>query len=102
MADQAWAAGAPVALANWAQIRIGTGLAHLLKGDLDGTAEQLAEIFTLSPGMRLSTVTRYLADLDSRLNRSRFRGSRIAVQLRQQIQEFNAAALADDADTEEP
>ncbi|WP_089310813.1 2'-5' RNA ligase family protein [Actinomadura mexicana] len=44
MADTAWAAGAPVAPALWAQIRVGTGVAHLLKGDLEGTAEQLAQL----------------------------------------------------------
>ncbi|WP_187437713.1 hypothetical protein [Actinomadura decatromicini] len=100
MADNAWAAGAPVAPALWAQIRVGTGVAHLLKGDLEGTAEQLSEMLTLDPGMRLATVTRYLMDLDRRLSKPRFRGSPLALQLRQQIHDFNAAALTDDPDLE--
>ncbi|WP_301174757.1 hypothetical protein [Actinomadura geliboluensis] len=102
MADRTWAAGAPVAPANWAQIRVGTGVAHLLKGDLDGTAEELTKLLTLDPGMRLATVTRYLGDLDRQLGRARFQHSPLAAQLRQQIRDFNAAALTDDADMESP
>ncbi|MEV3925763.1 helix-turn-helix domain-containing protein [Actinomadura coerulea] len=100
MADTAWAAGAPVAPAIWAQIRVGTGVAHLLKGDLEGTAEQLAQLLTLDPGMRLTTVTRYVADLDRRLSHPRYRDTSLAVQLRAQIRDFNAAALTDDTDME--
>ncbi|TDC80380.1 hypothetical protein [Actinomadura sp. 7K507] len=102
MADSAWAAGSPISPANWAQIRVGTGVAHLLKGNLEGTAEELTKLLTLDPGMRLTTVTRYLADLDRRLNGPRMQGSPLAVQLRQQIRDFNAAALTDDADRESP
>jgi transcriptional regulator with XRE-family HTH domain len=102
MADTAWANGSPVAPAIWAQIRVGTGVAHLLKGDLEGTAEQLAELLTLDPGMRLTTVTRYLADLDRRLSHPRYRDSSLASQLRQQILDFNATALTDDPDLESP
>ncbi|MFC9976844.1 helix-turn-helix domain-containing protein [Spirillospora sp. NPDC127200] len=100
MADTAWANGAPVALAIWAQIRVGTGVAHLMKGDLEGTTEQLAKLLTLDPGMRLTTVTRYLAELDRRLSRPQYRDSSLTVQLRQQIHDFNAAALADDTEPE--
>ncbi|MEV0667190.1 helix-turn-helix domain-containing protein [Actinomadura luteofluorescens] len=100
MADTAWAAGAPVAPAVWAQIRVGTGVAHLLKGDLEGTAEQLSQLLTLDPGMRLTTVTRYVADLDRRLSHPRYRDTTLAVQLRAQIRDFNAAALTDDTDME--
>jgi tetratricopeptide (TPR) repeat protein len=100
MADTAWAAGAPVAPAIWAQIRVGTGVAHLLKGDLEGTAEQLGQLLTLDPGMRLTTVTRYVADLDRRLSHPRYRDTPLALQLRAQIRDFNAAALTDDPDME--
>ncbi|GAA0568783.1 hypothetical protein [Actinomadura livida] len=100
LADRAWTAGAPTAPAIWAQIRVGTGVAHLLNGDLDGTAEELAKMLTLDPGMRLATVTRYLADLDRRLTQRRYQDSPLATQLRQQIHEFNAAALTEDADME--
>jgi hypothetical protein len=100
MADTAWAAGAPVAPAIWAQIRVGTGVAHLLKGDLEGTAEQLTQLLTLDPRMRLTTVTRYVADLDRRLSHPRYRNTSLAIQLRAQIRDFNAAALTDDTDME--
>lgn len=100
MADGAWATGATVAPAIWAQIRVGTGIAHLQKGDLEGTAEQLAEMLTLDPGMRLATVTRYLVDLARRLDHPRLKRSPLAAQLRQQIRDFNATALTDDADME--
>lgn len=100
IADTAWANGAPVAPAIWAQVRVGTGVAHLLKGDLEGTAEQLAELLTLDPAMRLTTVTRYLADLDRHLSHRKYRDSSLAIQMRQQIRDFNAAALTDDPDLE--
>ena len=77
-----------------------TGVEHLRKGDLEGTAEQLAELLTLDPGMRLTTVTRCLADLDRRLSHPHYRDSPLASQLRQQIHDFNAAALTDDPDLE--
>jgi hypothetical protein len=50
--------------------------------------------------MRLATVTRYLVDLGRRLDHPRLKRNPLATQLRQQIRDFNATALTDDADME--
>ena len=38
MADQAWADGDPWVAATWAQVRLGAGMAHIIKSDLDAVA----------------------------------------------------------------
>jgi hypothetical protein len=49
MADAAWASGTPLVTATWAQVRLAAGIAHIMKGDLDGT---LAEFTPSSPWPR--------------------------------------------------
>jgi hypothetical protein len=93
LADAGWASGDPWVAGTWAQIRIGAGIAYAMKGALDGAAEQIAPMLTLAPEFRVATVTRYLADMDRRLEHRRFRGSAVAAELREQIRQFNSAAL---------
>ncbi|MCG5220317.1 helix-turn-helix domain-containing protein, partial [Streptosporangium sp. KLBMP 9127] len=95
-ADQAAAAGDRPALANWAQIRAAAGLAHLLKDDLSGVIHEVTPVLTMPPELRVTTVTGYLDDLARSLAQPRFADSGDAVRLRQQIREFNAAALPDE------
>ena len=90
-----WVPGGPHVLAAWAQIRIGAGIAFLLKDELEGAAEQVAPMLALPPEFRIATVTGWLDDLDQRLTADRFARSPIAADLRQQIQTFNSAALSD-------
>ncbi len=97
-ADAGWAAGDPKVPANWAQIRIGAGIAHLLKGDLEAMSAEVTPMLTLDPRLRTSTVTRYLADLAARLKQRRFQHSTIATSMRQQIADFTAVALASTRD----
>jgi hypothetical protein len=40
LADEGWAAGEPWVAGTWAQVRVGAGIAHVMKGALDGAAEQ--------------------------------------------------------------
>ncbi|MEU6746622.1 hypothetical protein ABZ914_10405 [Spirillospora sp. NPDC046719] len=68
-------------------------------GDPDG-ALRAAKMLTLDPGMRLTTVTRYLVDLARRLDHPGLKTNSLAAQFRQQIRDFNATALTDDADLE--
>lgn len=96
MADAGWAAGEPQVPATWAQIRVGAGIAHLMQGALDGAIEEVTPMPTLAPGLRVATVTNYIENLDRRLNNPRFRDSKRAIELRQQIREFNSAALLED------
>jgi tetratricopeptide (TPR) repeat protein len=92
-ADRGWDAGDPYIPGTWAQIRIGAAIAHLQQDSLDGAAEQVSSMLTLAPEFRISTVTGYLAVLDSRLARPRFAASRTAQDLRQEIYDFQTAAL---------
>ena len=79
--------------AAWAQTRIGAGIACLLKDEPDGTAEQVRPMLDLPPGLRISTVTDFLADLDRRLAGGRYERVPVVVELRQQIREFTTTAL---------
>jgi 2'-5' RNA ligase len=97
MADAAWASGTPRSPSTWAQIRVGAGIAHLMKGSLDGALEQVEPMLTLESAFRMATVTRYLEDLACRLRQRRFRESPAAINLLPQIREFNANALTEDS-----
>lgn len=92
MADAGWAAGDPWLYGVWSLVRIGSGTAHVIKGDLDAAASQAGAVFTLEPPFRISTITGYLADMDSLLRQRRFARSAQAQELREQIRVFTAAA----------
>jgi hypothetical protein len=92
MADAGWAAGDPWLYGVWSLIRIGAGMAYVMKGDLEAAAEQLNAVLTLAPVFRIATITSYLADMDSLLRQRRFTGSERAQGLRQQITAFTRAA----------
>ena len=91
-ADAGWATGDPRNPANWAQVRVGAAMAHLMKNGLDGAAEELIPVLDLHPNLRIDTVTGYLRDLYRLLDQPRFSGSKAAVELREQIREFNSTA----------
>jgi hypothetical protein len=91
-ASPVWEPGGPQVPAAWAQIRIGAGIACLLRDELDGTAEQIAPMLALPAEFRIATVTGWLASLDRRLAGARFARNPLAADLRQQIRDFSAAA----------
>lgn len=95
MADAAWKSGTPHIPATWAQIRAGAGIAHLMKGSLDGAIEEVTPALEISPDLRLATITGYFDELNRQLNRSQFERNKDAASLRQRIWEFNTGALAD-------
>jgi hypothetical protein len=88
-----WDVEGPHVPAAWAQIRIGAGIACMLKDEPDGAAESVRPVFDLPSGLRIATVTGWLADLDRRLADDRYEHVRVASALRQQIREFTTAAL---------
>jgi tetratricopeptide (TPR) repeat protein len=92
-ADASWATGEQRIPGTWAQVRIGAAIAHLLRDQLDGAAEEVASILDLPPDFRISTVTGWLADLDVHLANGRHARSPEAIALRRQIRDFTAAAL---------
>lgn len=99
-ADGGWNAGQPKTPATWAQIRAGAGIAYLMKGDLDGASQQVSAILDLSPELRIGTVTGYLNYLCTLLSQPRYSGSRLAIELTQQIRDFNSGAALDTRATE--
>ncbi|MEU0485795.1 helix-turn-helix transcriptional regulator [Streptosporangium sp. NPDC006013] len=94
MADAAWASGEPYVFGTWAQIRFGAANAYVMMGDLHGAAGQIAPVMSMPPELRMATVTYYPTEMDARLQDRRFYGSEIAASLREQIREFNSAALS--------
>jgi hypothetical protein len=101
MADAAWASGAPWLYGVWSLIRIGAGIAYVMKGDLDSAAGQVNAVATLAPAFRISTITGYLADLASLLGQKRFVGNDTAEDLLGQIAAFRAAASPEMASSRE-
>jgi len=94
-ADAAWSAGAPRVAANWAQIRVGAGIAHLLNGSLDGAVAEVEPVLALPPGMRVATVTAYTDRLRRRLEHPRYDGAAGVRELGQRLAQFKAEALPD-------
>jgi hypothetical protein len=95
VADAAWAAGAPKVPANWAQIRAGAGIAHLLNGSLDGAVAEVEPVLALPPSMRVATVTAYTERLRRRLEHPRYNGAAGVHELSERLAQFTADALSD-------
>jgi hypothetical protein len=93
MADTAWASGAPWVQATWVQVRLGAGIAHIMKGDLDGTLKEVTPVLTVAPEFRMATITAYTTEMNTRLRQRRFTHDATANEIRQLIQEFNSGAL---------
>jgi len=92
IADAAWANGDPWLYGVWSLTRIGAGIAHVMKGDLDAADEQLNAVVTLPPQFRISTITGYLADMDSLLKQRRFGGAGTAQAMQERSRVFTKAA----------
>ena len=95
VADAAWSAGVPRISANWAQIRVSAGIAHLLNGSVDGAVAEVGPVLALPPGMRVATVTAYTERLRRRLKHPRYNGAAGVRELSEQLVQFNADALSD-------
>jgi DNA-binding transcriptional regulator YiaG len=95
VADAAWSAGAPKVSANWAQIRVSAGIAHLLNGHLDGAAAEVEPVLALPSSMRVATVTAYTERLRRRLEHPRYNGASGVRELGERLVQFNADALSD-------
>ena len=95
VADAAWSAGAPKVSANWAQIRVSAGIAHLLNGSLDGAAAEVEPVLALPSSMRVATVTAYTERLRRRLEHPRYNSAAGVRELGERLAQFNADALSD-------
>jgi hypothetical protein len=78
--------------AAWAQIRIGAAIACMLRDEPDGAAEHVRPVFAMPTGLRIATVTGWLADLDRKLTGTRYASVLAVAGLRQQISEFTTTA----------
>ncbi len=94
-ADAAWSAGVPKVSANWAQIRVSAGIAHLMNGSLDGAVVEVEPVLALPASMRVATVTAYTERLRRRLEHARYNGAAGVRELSEQLVQFNADALSD-------
>src|SRR5579875_162890 len=95
VADAAWSAGAPKVPANWAQIRVGAAVAHLLNGSLDGVVAEVEPVLVLPSNMRVATVTAYTERLRRRLGHPRYNGAAQVRELGERLAQFNVDALSD-------
>lgn len=93
MADESWADGEPVVKANWAQIRIGAGIAHLDQGDLEAAGAEVRQALNLAPELRVATVTAYANNLSRRLRKPCFRTNKLAGELMSDLRDFTLEAL---------
>ena len=93
-ARQAYEAGEEWAYGTWAQIRIASGIAHLIAGRVDGTASALAPILSMPPERRLATLTTRLGEVEIQLHDRRYQGSTEVAELRQQITGYRAHTVA--------
>lgn len=92
-ADDAWAAGDPWVYGTWAQVRIGAALAHVMRGDPEGAADELAPVFDLEAQYRVVTIVGRVGEVGRRLAGRRFSGSGHAAELRERIRAFQAGSL---------
>jgi hypothetical protein len=63
-----------------------------MRNDLDGALSEFDPVRTVSPEFGMATITGYTSQMDKRLQQRKFQHSPIALQLREQILEFNSAA----------
>lgn len=93
IARQAYESGEDWAYGTWAQIRIGSGIAYLLAGRVDGMVSELAPILSLPPEHRVATLTTRLREVEMRLRDHRYQGSAEIAKLRHQINSYCAHAV---------
>ena len=96
VADESWAGGAPVNRATWAQIRVGAGIAHIDRGDLEAGIAEVRPVLELPPELRVSTVTAYMVNLTRRLRDRRVRNDVGARDLLSDVRLFTLEALPND------
>jgi hypothetical protein len=65
-----------------------------MKDDLDGALKDFAPVQTLAPEFRMATITGYTAQMDKRLHQRRFQHNAIATRIKEQIRDFDSAALS--------
>jgi transcriptional regulator with XRE-family HTH domain len=93
-ASQLWEDGEPCLFGVWSLVQAGAGIAHVMNGDLTAAASQLGLVTLLPAGLRISTITGYLDDMDTELRDCRFAAAPQAASMREQIAAFSTPAMA--------
>jgi transcriptional regulator with XRE-family HTH domain len=83
-----WQSRLPRAFGTWAHFQIAVAKAHLMLGSVEGAAEQLTPVLSLSEEYRLATVVEHLMTIDLLLRQQSFDGSVSAAALHTQIVQF--------------
>jgi transcriptional regulator with XRE-family HTH domain len=92
-AEHAWRDGDPQAYGTWAQVRIGSALAHLATKEVDGAQESLGPVLDLPTDHRLATLTTRLSrQVMPMLESPPFSGARPALALAEHIQAYCTAS----------
>jgi hypothetical protein len=65
-----------------------------MKNDLEGAMNEIAPVLALAPEFRMATITGYTVQIDKRLQQRRFQGNATAMEIRQQVKNFNSLALS--------
>ncbi|GAA3844032.1 hypothetical protein GCM10022226_78830 [Sphaerisporangium flaviroseum] len=92
-AEQAWRDGEPQAYGTWAQVRIGSAIAHLIAGEVTGAADSLGLVLDLPTDRRLATLANRMSREVLPLLESRpLRGVHSALALANRIQEYCSAS----------
>jgi hypothetical protein len=94
MANSAWARGDAWVAGTWAQVRLGAGIARIMKDDLDGALAEISPALTLAPEFRMATITGYTSQIGRRLQQRRFLRSDTAAEISARVRDFNVTALA--------
>jgi hypothetical protein len=80
---------------------VGAGIACMLKDEPDGAGEWATPVLDLPPGLRIATVTGWLADLDHHLAANRYARVPTVAELRQEIRDFTTTAPGTEEETGE-
>jgi tetratricopeptide (TPR) repeat protein len=93
-AELAWRNGEEWAYGTWAQVQIGAAIAHLLSGEMDAAVAVLQQVLNQPEEQRLATLaTRMRRDVAPLLASPATGGSRLAIMLREGIENYEKASI---------
>jgi transcriptional regulator with XRE-family HTH domain len=93
-AETAWRNGEEWAYGTWAQVQIGAAIAHLMNGDIDGSAMILRQILDQPAEKRLATLaSRLRREVTPMLASPAIEQSKLAITLREGIADYDQSPI---------
>lgn len=93
-AEEAWRGGDEWAYGTWAQVQIGTAMAHLIGGEIEAAATILEQILDQPEEKRLATLrTRLRRDVTPLLMKPTIARSKFAIMLREGIEGYDQSPI---------